>query len=680
MKTTDGGATWSPLFSQTTNTITCITFRDISNGWYAGDAGTAALTTDGGTTWHLKATGFNKTLLGVDFNGAEVYVCGVEGFAAKSTNSGGSWVVMDFKFDARSDVNDVCFAGSAIFFCGGGGFIRKSTDGAATFSHPLNPMLGDLRDVFFYDAGIGWAFSGKNNAILRTTDGGTTWLLPTGTTLTLSWSQKLSVTTTVRGNTFAINPFDRNIVYCVLGTSGYASYNRGETWLQIATMPSGGTKVNSFYVSPKDSNLWAAAYGAPDRIVRTTNRGASWTSTITINFTEYGMPLEMDGSHPDTLLFGPEDGKLWGSTNFGLTWDSLSIPGFRSPCDIVIVRDNPSVVLVGDGVTGSEIPTIGSSAIDNRLAFATAWGSGGVMKTTTADSGWTSVATTGSTWGVDIAKDDPNVVMYGVYSGSTSYLSTNAGSSFITASLPNANYALYCYDRGTFFAQQSSGIYTLNMTYTVPTVPVPIQLASFTARIVGGGDVLLECMTVSEVNNYGFVVQRRSESSSPFADVPNSFVPGNGTTNQPHFYSFVDTSASVGTWQYRLKQIDLDVTIHYTDSVQLTLLTTVEEPRVPTTYFLLQNYPNPFNPSTINRYGLPRPSNVVLEVFDALGQTVVRLVDAVQEPGIRYVVFDASGIEAPTGLASGVYVYRIDARDVTSGAMFVDSRKLLLIK
>lgn len=77
---------------------------------------------------------------------------------------------------------------------------------------------------------------------------------------------------------------------------------------------------------------------------------------------------------------------------------------------------------------------------------------------------------------------------------------------------------------------------------------------------------------------------------------------------------------------------------------------------VPESFTLAQNFPNPFNPSTQITFALPKASRVTLEVFDVLGRQVATLINGeLRSAGKHAMQFDA------TGLASGVYFYRLTA-------------------
>jgi hypothetical protein len=89
---------------------------------------------------------------------------------------------------------------------------------------------------------------------------------------------------------------------------------------------------------------------------------------------------------------------------------------------------------------------------------------------------------------------------------------------------------------------------------------------------------------------------------------------------------------------------------------------------LPTEYELSSNYPNPFNPTTRIEYALPEPGLVVLEVYDTLGRLVATLVNESKEAGRHAVDFDA------TNLASGIYLYRIQA------GSFTQTRTMMLVK
>jgi len=198
---------------------------------------------------------------------------------------------------------------------------------------------------------------------------------------------------------------------------------------------------------------------------------------------------------------------------------------------------------------------------------------------------------------------------------------------------------------------------------------MPITLGSFTARYVASSGVRIDWVTLSEINNYGFEIQRRPAEVGDLTSLPGVFIPGHGTTTEPRYYSYTDASAAAGSWEYRLRQIDLDGTVSYGPIVQVDVPTGVGEGgTMPSDYALLQNYPNPFNPSTEIRYTLPVASAVVLKVYAATGEEAAVLEQGVKPAGTHTVTFRAEG------LPSGLYVCRMTA------GLFNSSIKLLLVR
>jgi hypothetical protein len=106
-----------------------------------------------------------------------------------------------------------------------------------------------------------------------------------------------------------------------------------------------------------------------------------------------------------------------------------------------------------------------------------------------------------------------------------------------------------------------------------------------------------------------------------------------------------------------------------------TTVTDVEDERLPTAFRLAQNYPNPFNGETIIRYGVGAAggapgtrSPVSLRVYDLLGREVMTLVDGAVAPGSYEARF------SPSGLATGVYIYRLNAGGT------LQARKMLYLR
>ena len=85
----------------------------------------------------------------------------------------------------------------------------------------------------------------------------------------------------------------------------------------------------------------------------------------------------------------------------------------------------------------------------------------------------------------------------------------------------------------------------------------------------------------------------------------------------------------------------------------------------PTEFALFGAYPNPFNPTTTFSYALPEAAEVTLNVYDISGRLVTTLANGWRDAGSHEVTFDA------TNLASGTYIYRLEAKDFTASGKMV---------
>ncbi len=188
---------------------------------------------------------------------------------------------------------------------------------------------------------------------------------------------------------------------------------------------------------------------------------------------------------------------------------------------------------------------------------------------------------------------------------------------------------------------------------------LPVELSSFTAEVIYER-VHLKWITETEVNNYGFEIERK-QVGNEWQRI--GFIEGYGTTSESNEYSFINniTDINIRLIKYRLKQMDFDGSYEYSEEVL------VNNP-APADYTLQQNYPNPFNPVTTISYSLPLKSEVELVIYNALGEEVMKLANEEKEAGRYSVDFNASN------LSSGIYFYRLKA------GKFVETKKMVLMK
>lgn len=210
---------------------------------------------------------------------------------------------------------------------------------------------------------------------------------------------------------------------------------------------------------------------------------------------------------------------------------------------------------------------------------------------------------------------------------------------------------------GLIVTENISDIVKLTLDDTPLGEPLPVELSMFSA-VINSNTIVLTWRTETEVSNYGFEVERSFEANYW---MKIGFVEGNGNSNSPKEYSFIDHPKTSRKFYYRLKQIDTDGTYQYSNIVSVDF-------GIPLGYELKQNSPNPFNPSTIINYNLPADGLVTIKVYDLLGNEIVTLVNEAKTAGNYFTAFKGSE------LSSGVYICTMVAEN------FHRSIKMIMLK
>jgi photosystem II stability/assembly factor-like uncharacterized protein len=500
----------------------------------------------------------------------------------------------------------------------------------AFFAAGLNAQTtSTLSAIQFVDANTVFA-SGAGGTVLRSDDGGNTWtsLASSSADYLVGLSFSSATTGTIVGGNPLIN------TQSVIRTD-----NLGATWFPQTT----GSTVMLLGVSFPNANTgWAVGSGG--KIFKTTDGGTTW-ATQTSGVTENLEDAEFVDAN--TGYIAGDWGRILKTTNGGAAW--------------VAQTSGTNIFLYGISFVNASTGTIVGNA-------------GKILRTTNGGATWAS-QTSGTTTNLTAVWCVDANIQYAVGWSGIIRKTTNAGTTW-TAQTSGTTSDLY----GVSFKDANTGIAvglngkilrtTDGGTTWSPPSPLPIQLASFTATVLNASTVRLDWRTLSELNNYGFEVQKAFNGENNYQTIPGSFIPGHGTTTEPQSYTYRDLSASEGIWFYRLKQIDLDGTVHYSDGVRVDILTSVAEAEIPGRFFLHQNYPNPFNPETHISFELPSSAFVTLKIYTILGQEAATLMSEPLPAGMHTLDVASERFK----LTSGVYLYRLEA------GSFAQTRRMVVLK
>ncbi len=358
-------------------------------------------------------------------------------------------------------------------------------------------------------------------------------------------------------------------------------------------------------------------------ILKTADGGATWTYQI-ISASHFEGIFLTDANHGTVV---GSDGTIFRTTNGGNTWTSQVSGTTQILWDVSFFDMNRGIAV---GQFGTYISTtdggntwvsrsLGTNQLFLRISFS----------------------------------DENNGAIVGTHG--LILRTTNGGDNWILQDTPT-DYQL----NDVFFTSPDNGkAVGLNGTIlkTINGGFVPVELALFSG-FNKGDRIILNCSTVTETNNHGFEIQRKS------GDVDWStigFKEGMGTTTEPQSYSFTDKNLSEGKYQYRLMQTDFDGSFKYSKIIDV-------EINAPAIFSLSQNYPNPFNPTTKIKYQLPELSKVKLTIYDVLGREVNTLFNEVKPAGNYELTWNAGD------LPSGVYFYQLRSGN------FLQTKKMILLK
>jgi len=669
-KTTDGGFSWNVglHFSQFGFRSYPIFFNESNGVFLVSDTYSAVFykTTDG-QTWD-SVTVLNGYVESVSFINPDIGYIAIDGNLSKTTDGGENWTNISLPIGGSpiefvKALNDsiVVAVGSTTYPLYLTSFYISTNAG---ISWNLNSITGsydtkiEMMSVIDQDN----IFLSCNHYVFKVTEMGTHWeklaigptynlesviAVPGGEVFAVGWKQD-SLTLNYECSIISKHPLWRTKsihqnqkLKCIaaknnseLFIGGYDYLNGGRSVIYKCDNKgdnlelkynSDGQIVNSMQFI---TELNGIAVGDEGMLLKTQDGGNTWiqetvTTSEDLNFVKFSSQLG---------FIGGSNGLLLRTSDGGINWSQISI-GVNKEIKSILIHTQSNIWLVGkDGL---------------------------IMKSEDAGLNWITISASNEYDLNSIAsKSNLHIGIYGGKKVDNSPFimeSHDSGNSWVIENTsPNLQSINFVYPTG--YSAWAVGDYGTILHAAVWFTPV--ELTTFTATL-NRTKVSLNWQTATELNNQGFEIQRKFENSD-WATI--GFRTGKGTTTEPNSYFYEDDISEISATKllYRLKQIDFDGTISYSDEVEVITQ--------PFDYALLQNYPNPFNPVTIIKYEVPQVSNVKIEVFDLLGRVIKVLVDEQKTAGRYEIKFDASS------LASGIYYYRIKANE------FVQTKKMMLIK
>jgi photosystem II stability/assembly factor-like uncharacterized protein len=679
-------------------------------------------TTDGGATWSKSLDWSYQQQRGIwavkinPLNPNTVWAATTEG-TYRSYNAGATWtqthdVIMVMDLVINPVDTNIIITGNGNFASPGFGLYRTS-DGGGSWTQITSGLPsyfeGKIQlDIYKANPNIVYAsigngfYVGYNNAswFCRSTDAGVNWEVRSTTDYS-KWQGWFS-------HDVAIDQSNSDNLI-IIGIEVYKSTNGGSTIVQKSTgglnsgftPPIGGQEGGPTYTHsdahdvkqhPTDSNTY---YIATDGgIFRTTDFGETFSSH--------------NGRYQTTQFYN--------GTSSSQTDSLKTMGGFQ---------DNSTDIYSGDlawfrAPVGGDGSWTAIDAANDNIMFASSQVLN-MSRSTNGGNNFSNISPPGSNITAFIAPyklfvQDGNIIYAGrdkIYksnNGGGNWTTTNNGNvldgnpalamdiSYQTSNKVYVGTAPY-QTRSGLFRTTNGGTGWDNITGTLPDrFPADIAVDPNDDEIVYVTFYGFGTGHVFKSNNNG---DTWTDISDNLPDVPTLAVIVD-MNNSNHVYIGTDIGVFVstdggGNWQDfndglpdAVQGMDLNITYvsnvirvmtHGNGGYERKLLSQIPvgldpDPPVVSSFKLEQNYPNPFNPGTVINWQVAVNSFVTLKVYDVLGNEIAVLVNEEKAAGSYQTEFDGSG------LASGTYIYRLEAGDpsANSGQGFVKTKKMILLR
>ena len=599
--------------------------------------------TNGGQTWLAPSNGTDFAVTSMVIDDEYIFAGTIGNGGQRSSDNGVTWTE---KLPDLFGVGAMCKSGNKVI-ASVSNYTLESTDHGETWSY-ISALDGAI--IFTYYCEGSNIFAGGQNKLYRSTDNGTTFttinlvfpfgivnlysITSIGSTLFAGTSYDGVYSSTDNGSSWnaaneGMGPKNvraittTNSSALIAGThyvGMYRSTDMGVSWNKTVSGFPAGISILSLLGS--ETGIYA---GTRDGVYQTEDNGNSWIKLTgtndTINYASVWALCEKDGDiYASTFL--KFNTTIYKTTDKGLTWTRS---GTGLPSDLTFIK--------GLATSG-----------DNIIAGT----DDGIYYSTNNGNNW--MPANGPLISIESIAASGNFVYAAVPSGAGVYRSLDNGVNWILSLQSTVDYVEvaamddYAY-AGAFFGEvryssNNGGSWNASIGF-------PFETSVFALGPVSDGMILAgtdqDPTWIYSSVDYGVTFQPYSEGLAERASVEAFAV--NAT------FMFAGTDYH-GVWR-RLRPGVVSVKT---------------EEEIPQEFNLAQNYPNPFNPTTTIRYSIPTSGQVTLDVFNILGENIVKLVDQVKAAGNYEVDFNASD------LPSGTYLYQLRA------GSFVETKKMILLK